>query len=165
MTATAMTRTGPDGRGVVRIEDVYDTDIQDRWEACTDPGRLARWIATVSGEARVGNTVHAVFTSSWSGAVRIDECEAPHHLLVTNEPGSPEETQTEAWLVAEGGRTRLIVEDRGLAADNLSPYRAGWQAHLADLGEHLRTGSAVHPSGWSPTAPAGAWHRRWVEMS
>jgi len=34
-----------DGTGVVRIEDRYDTDIDDLWEALTDPTRLARWYA------------------------------------------------------------------------------------------------------------------------
>jgi hypothetical protein len=31
-----------DGAGVVRIEDRYDTDIDDLWAALADPGRLAR---------------------------------------------------------------------------------------------------------------------------
>jgi uncharacterized protein YndB with AHSA1/START domain len=33
-----------DGKGVVRIEDRYDTDIDDLWSAITSPDRLARWI-------------------------------------------------------------------------------------------------------------------------
>ena len=32
-----------DGKGVVRMEDHYDTGIEDLWSAITDPGRLARW--------------------------------------------------------------------------------------------------------------------------
>ncbi len=32
-----------DGKGVVRIEDRFDTDIDDLWSALTDPRRLARW--------------------------------------------------------------------------------------------------------------------------
>ena len=75
-------------RGAVRVEDVYDTDIDDLWEACTTPERLARWIATVSGDLRVGGTIHAVFTSTWTGPGRIEVCEAPHHLLLTMEPGT-----------------------------------------------------------------------------
>ena len=54
-------------RGAVRVEDVYDTDIDDLWQACTTPERLARWIAEVSGDLRVGGTIHAVFTSTWTG--------------------------------------------------------------------------------------------------
>ena len=34
-----------DGKGVVRMEDRLDTDIDDVWSALTDPGRLARWMA------------------------------------------------------------------------------------------------------------------------
>ncbi len=55
------------GRGAVRVEDVYDTDIDDLWRACTEPERLARWIAEVSGDLRVGGTVDLVFTSTWTG--------------------------------------------------------------------------------------------------
>jgi hypothetical protein len=31
----------PDGKGVVRMQDRYDTDIDDLWSALTDPRRLA----------------------------------------------------------------------------------------------------------------------------
>jgi hypothetical protein len=47
-----------DGAGVVRVEDRYDTDIDDLWSAITDPGRLARW------HGRVG----AIFASAESSA-------------------------------------------------------------------------------------------------
>ena len=30
-------------RGAVRVEDVYDTDIDDLWSAITEPDRLAHW--------------------------------------------------------------------------------------------------------------------------
>ena len=30
------------GRGVVRMEDCYETEIEDLWSAVTDPSRLAR---------------------------------------------------------------------------------------------------------------------------
>src|ERR1700719_994026 len=43
-----------DGAGVVRIEDRYDTDIDDLWAALTDPGRLARWFGQVEGDLRPG---------------------------------------------------------------------------------------------------------------
>ena len=38
-----------DGRGVVRIEERYDTDIDDLWGAITDPSRLARWCGEIDG--------------------------------------------------------------------------------------------------------------------
>jgi hypothetical protein len=39
-----------DGTGVVRIEDDYDTDIDDLWSALTDPDRLVRWLGQVDGD-------------------------------------------------------------------------------------------------------------------
>jgi uncharacterized protein YndB with AHSA1/START domain len=152
-------------RGAVRAEDVYDTDIGDLWTACTTPERLARWIAEVSGDLRVGGTVHAVFTSTWSGPARIEACDAPHHLLLTMEPGTDDETQLEAWLSAEGSGTRLVVEERGLPIDRLHFHGAGWQVHLEDLGTSLLTGGSAHPGGWSDRSPAPAWHERWTTLT
>jgi uncharacterized protein YndB with AHSA1/START domain len=152
-------------RGAVRVEDTYDTDIHDLWEACTNPGRLARWVAEVSGDLRVGGTVHAVFTSTWAGPARIEICDTPHHLLLTTEPGTDDEAQIEAWLTAEGPRTRLVVEERGLPVDKLYFHGAGWQVHLEDLGRSLATGGSVHAGGWSPETPSAAWHERWTELT
>ncbi len=163
MTVTTTTRPLDDTRGAVRAEDVYDTDIEDLWDACTNPERLARWIAEVTGDLRVGGTVDAVFTSSWTGASRIDVCEAPHHLLLTTEADG-EEGELEAWLTAEGSRTRLVVEERGLPVGRLPFYSAGWQAHLEDLATSLTTDAPVH-DGWSSQAPATDWYARWSELT
>jgi hypothetical protein len=42
------------GKGVMRIEDRYDTGIDDLWSALTDPGRLAGWYGQVEGDLRPG---------------------------------------------------------------------------------------------------------------
>ncbi len=152
-------------RGAVRVEDVYDTAIEDLWEACTTPDRLARWIAQVSGDLRVGGDVQVVFTSTWTGPGRIEVCDAPHHLLLTMQPGSEEECELEAWLTEEGSRTRLVVEERGLPRDSLYLHGAGWQAHLEDLGQSLTTGASVHPDGWSSSRQSPAWQQRWDDLS
>ena len=144
MKITGTMRALDDTRGAVRVEDVYDTDIHDLWEACTNPERLARWIAEVSGDLRVGGTVQAVFTSTWTGPATVEVCEAPHHLLLTTEPGTDDESQIEAWLSAEGTQTRLVVEERGLPVAQLHFYGAGWQVHLEDLGRSLRSGGSAH---------------------
>lgn len=142
-----------DGRGAVRMEDLYDTGIEDLWSALTDPSRLARWVAEVEGDLRPGGLIHARFTSSWAGPGRIDVCEAPHRLVATMAPGTPEETVIEAVLVAEDDRTRLVVEERGLPFDELAAYGAGWQAHVEDLTAHL--------AGRDPAD----WHERWLELA
>ena len=141
-------------RGAVRVEDVYATDIDDLWEACTTTERLARWIGDVSGDLRVGGTVQATFTSSWDGGGRIETCDRPHHLLLTMEPGTDAETELEAWLTQEADKTRLVVEERGLPLDKLHFYGAGWQAHLEDLGRSLAGGASAWQARWTELTPA-----------
>ena len=58
------------GKGVVRMEDCYETEIEDLWSAVTDPSRLARWVAEVDGDLHVGGEFRARFTSGWDGTGR-----------------------------------------------------------------------------------------------
>lgn len=142
-----------DGTGAVTMEDVYETDIDDLWSALTDPGRLARWIATVEGELRIGGNINARFTSAYEGPGRIDVCDAPRRLVVTFAPGAEDETVMEANLASLGERTRLIIEERGLPLEDLAGHGAGWQAHVEDLAAHL---GGREPSGWRD---------RWLELT
>ena len=153
MTVSVLGEVRRDGdRGTVHIEDVYDTDIDDLWRAVSEPERLARWLASVDGDLRVGGTIHAAFTSSWEGPALIEVCDAPHRLRLTMMPGTPEQTELEAVLTTEGQGTRLVIEERGLPWDEAPDYGAGWQAHLDDLRAHLEG------------RPAGDWHTRWTEL-
>jgi uncharacterized protein YndB with AHSA1/START domain len=125
-------------RGAVRVEDVYDTDIDDLWEACTKPERLARWIAEVSGDLRTGGAFRARFTSEWEGTGRVEACEPPRRLVVlTKETGELDEHVVEATLTPDGDRTVLVIEVRGLPIDRLPGYGAGWQVYAEDLAAHL----------------------------
>jgi len=139
--------------GAVRVEDVYDTDIDDLWHACTTPERLARWIGAVAGDLRQGGELHATFTSSWTGPIRVEVCDSPRHLLVTLEPESEDRTEVEAWLSEEGERTRLVVEERGLPRDKLYFYGAGWQSHLEDLRRALAGGTSEWKARWEELTP------------
>ena len=102
------------GRGAVRVEDVYVTDVDDLWEACTRPDRLARWIASVSGELAPGGAFTARFTSGWEGSGRVDVCERPHRLVVTTweDEASDQESTLEATLTSVEGGTRLRTRRR-----------------------------------------------------
>ncbi len=143
-----------EARGAVRVEDVYETDIGDLWSAVTEPRRLARWIAEVEGDLRVGGMVQARFTSTWEGPGRIDVCEPPNHVVLTMEPATADETVIEAWLTSEGEQTRLVIEERGLPVDVLYKHGAGWQAHIEDLGRYLAGGQSMWKARWTELAEA-----------
>ena len=131
------------GKGVVRMEDRFDTDIDDLWSALTDPGRLARWLGEFEGDLRLGGEFRArFFASGWEGTGRVDACEPPRHLLVTTRQdpeaeAEAEEHAIEATLTADGDHTVLILEERGMPVNLLAAYGAGIQVHIEDLAAHI----------------------------
>jgi uncharacterized protein YndB with AHSA1/START domain len=128
-----------DGKGVVRMEDRFDTDIDDLWSALTEPPRLARWLGDVEGDLRLGGDFRArFFASGWEGTGRVQACEPPQHLLVlTEQPGQSDEHVIEVTLTADGGQTILVWEERGMPLDQLAAYGAGIQVHVEDLAAHI----------------------------
>jgi uncharacterized protein YndB with AHSA1/START domain len=133
-----------DGRGVVRIEDRYDTDIDDLWSAVTDPDRIARWYGRVEGDLRPGGEFRLYVDDADSDhAGRVEVCEPPRRLLVTTretdesyERGQgvpPFDEVLEATLTAEGEQTVLVIEVRGMPLDAVAYYGAGWQIHAENL--------------------------------
>jgi uncharacterized protein YndB with AHSA1/START domain len=149
-----------DGKGIVRMEDRFDTDIDDLWSALTDPARLARWYGEVEGDLRVGGEFDVRVTDAWEGTGRVDACEPPRRLLLTMrdadpQPGQPDETVIEAQLTADGGQTVLVVEDRGLPLPLLAAYGAGVQIHFEHIAE-LIAGRELRDteSRWGELLPA-----------
>jgi uncharacterized protein YndB with AHSA1/START domain len=128
-----------DGKGVVRMEDRFDTDIDDLWSAFTDPGRLGRWLGEFEGDLSLGGEFRArFFSSGWEGTGRVDVCEPPRHLLVTTRHlRQTDEQAVEATLTADGDHTLLILEERGMPVNLLAAYGAGIQVHVEDLAAHI----------------------------
>ncbi len=128
-----------DGKGVVRIEDRVEADIDDVWSALTDPSRLARWYGEVEGDLRLGGEYRArLFSSGWEGTGRVEACEPPQRLQVrTKDADEPDENVIEAMLTADADQTIVVWEERGMPLDLLSAYGAGVQIHVEDLADHL----------------------------
>jgi uncharacterized protein YndB with AHSA1/START domain len=128
-----------DGRGVVRMEDRFDTDVEDLWAALTSPERLARWIGEVEGDLRLRGAFRArFFSSGWEGTGRVEACEPPQRLLVRiRDADGPGEGSIEVTLTTDGDQTTVVWEERGMPPNLLSAYGAGVQLHVEDLADHL----------------------------
>jgi uncharacterized protein YndB with AHSA1/START domain len=137
-----------DGAGVVRIEDRYDTDIEDLWTALTDPARLARWYGTVEGDLRPGGQFRTYGEASdIESTGRVDACEPPRRLQLTTretdasyqrgEGVPPFDAGIEVTLTAVGDQTDLTIQVRGMPLDKIAFYGAGWQIHAENLASYL----------------------------
>ncbi|GGR16161.1 SRPBCC family protein [Deinococcus ruber] len=146
-----------DSQGMVRIEDRFDTEIEDLWSALTNPLRLARWIGEVKGDLRLGGTFHArYFASGWEGTGYVQVCEPPRRLvIVTTEAEGSDKHITEATLTADGDQTLLVIEERGLPRHQLAGYGAGIQVHVEDLAAYLAGQERCDASArWAVLFPA-----------
>jgi uncharacterized protein YndB with AHSA1/START domain len=131
-----------DGKGIVRMEDRFDTAIGDVWSALTDPLRLGRWYGEVEGDLRLGGEFHARLPGAGDRTGRVDACERPRRLALTMrdpdpQPGQPGETVIEVTLTADGDQTSLVVEERGMPLNLLAAYGVGVQLHVERLADHL----------------------------
>jgi len=136
------------GKGVVRIEDRYDTEIDDLWAAITDPARLARWHGRVEGDLRPGGEFRMYIASNdIESTGRVEACEPPRRLLVTTRETDesyrkgqgvpPFDESIEVTLTADRDQTILVIELQGMPLDKIAFYGAGWQIHAESLAAHI----------------------------
>ena len=127
-----------DGKGIVRIEDRFDTNAQDLWSALTDPRRLAQWLGEVEGDLRLGGDFSArYFASGWEGSCHVAACQPPQRLLILTQSPDEPDGEIEVTLAPDGDQTILAVEDRGLPLEQIAAYGAGDQIHVEDLAAYL----------------------------
>jgi len=136
-----------DGAGVVRIEDRYDTDIDDLWSAITDPDRLARWFGEVDGELSQRGEFRVHIADAGDRTGQVEACEPPQRLVVTTRETDesyrrgqgvpPFDAVWEITLTADGDRTILVIEVKGMPLEKIAFFGAGWQIHAENLAAYL----------------------------
>ena len=136
------------GIGVVRIQDRYDTDIEDLWTALTDPARLARWYGQVEGDLRPGGQFRIYIEDAGIEATgRVEACEPPRRLQLTTretdesyqggEGVPPFDEGIDVTLTAVDGQTDMTIQVRGMPLDKVAFYGVGWQVHAEQLAAYL----------------------------
>jgi uncharacterized protein YndB with AHSA1/START domain len=149
----------PDGEGSsVRLRRSYDAPVEDVWDACTDPDRIARWFLPVSGDLRLGGT----YQLQGNAGGEILACEPPTLLRVSWVFGAVDEahiSEVELRLSpAPNGSTELALEHSRVDDPEKWPeygpgaVGVGWDLTLLGLGLHLAGGSIPDRDAW-PRSP------------
>jgi uncharacterized protein YndB with AHSA1/START domain len=137
---------GDDELIAVTLRREYPAEVEDVWQAVTDPQRLARWFAPVSGDLREGGT----FAVEGNAEGEIRECVPPSALTVTW--GGPVSVVT-VRLTASGAGTVLELEHTVPAAFAGSGAGAlyvgpGWDVAVLGLALWLRGELVDAPAVW-----------------
>ena len=117
----------------------YDTSPADLWQACTDPERLARWFAPVSGDLRTGGAFTVHFDDADTPLCRVVACEAPTRLVWEWPVGGVDSVVT-VDIAPDDDGARLLLRHERLTGAQVAGYAAGWDTYVRSLDAHLAGG-------------------------
>lgn len=139
----------------MRLEFVrtYDETVNEVWSALTEPGHLARWFGTWTGDPATG-TVELLMLedeSSTPQTVTVMECRPPTRLIV--DLPNPDGTWClSVSLRAQAGGTALVFTQRLAQPYDASNIGPGWHYYLDRLGAVVAD-TAV-PDRWDDYYPS-----------
>ncbi len=125
---------------------LYETTLDDTWNAVTDPERIPRWFLPISGDLKVGGRYQ--FKGNAGGV--IERCEPPNLVAITWEMHGDVSWVT-VTLSEQDGATRLSLEHVAHVPeaifDQFGPggVGVGWDLGLMGLGLHLTSKKSVDP--------------------
>ncbi|RSN37372.1 polyketide cyclase [Amycolatopsis sp. WAC 04169] len=128
------------------VSQVYDTGLDDLWDACTNPERIPRWFLPVSGELRVGGK----YQLEGNAGGTIERCDPPKSFAATWEYGG-DVSWIELRLTPEAdGRTRFELDHTAVAGEHWNQFGPGavgigWDMMLNGLALHLESDEAADP--------------------
>jgi len=137
-------REGKEARMIVATR-VYDTDVEDCWDALTNAERIPRWFLPIEGELKLGGR----YQLEGNAGGTITTCEPPRQLAVTWEMMGQVSWVTVRLDAVASERTQLTLEHTAHVEDEFwdkfgpGAVGVGWDLGLLGLGEHLATGAAV----------------------
>lgn len=129
---------------VVTISRVYDTTVDDLWDACTNAERIPRWFAPVSGDLRAGGRYQ--ITGNASGT--IERCDPPTSFSATWEYGG-EVSWIEVRLSEDANGSRFEIEHVAHVEDERwtefgpGAVGVGWDLAVLGLALHIATGAPL----------------------
>ncbi|MAK62976.1 MAG: polyketide cyclase [Ponticaulis sp.] len=159
---------GQKARAVVASA-AYPTNIEDLWDAITNPERIPRWFSPVTGDFKQGGN----YQVQGNAGGTILECEPPRTFVLTWEMGA-DITWVRVTLTAiseEGCSLRLehiapVTEDGEKFWTQFGPgaVGVGWDLSLLGLHQMLRDGQKMHGSD-DPEILGSEIGKSWVNTS
>lgn len=138
---------------VMTISQIYNTDLEDVWDAVTSPERIPRWFLPISGDLLLGGRYQ--LTGNAGGT--IERCDPPTGFGATWEYGD-QVSWIDVRLTGQGpGSTLFTLEHTAVVDDDLwdqfgpGAVGVGWDLGLLGLAIHLSTGADA------PTDYGTAW--------
>lgn len=135
---------------------IFDTTVDDLWEAIVTPQRLARWFLPVEGDLKLGGR----YQLKGNAGGTITRCDPPKALDLTWEFAGGT-SWVNLRLTAAGKKARLTLEHiahkDGIGEEHLKKYGpgatgVGWDLALHGLKQHLG-----HPDVALDPAAFEAW--------
>jgi uncharacterized protein YndB with AHSA1/START domain len=131
---------------VITISQTYDADLEDVWNACTDPERIPRWFLPVSGELRLGGR----YQLKGNAGGTIERCDPPKSFSATWEfAGGISWIELRLSPAPEGG-TRFELDHIAHVDDHWEQFGPGavgigWDSAVLGLAGHLGAAGAISP--------------------
>lgn len=124
----------------------YSTTPADLWDAITNPARLPRWFAPVTGDLRLGGR----YSIEGNASGEVLECEPPRRLALTWE-FQDKVSWVNVDLEPAAGGTELRLEHIARPDEHWDQFGAGaggigWDLALMGLDQHFATTAAVTPA-------------------
>jgi uncharacterized protein YndB with AHSA1/START domain len=152
-----------DGRAVI-LRRTYRADIEDVWQACTDPDRLSRWFLPVTVAPKVGG--HYQLEGNAGGEIL--RCEPPRLLAVTWVFGEnitdKDISEVELRLTAAGPdetelelRHTSVVDPDWWAKFGPGAVGVGWDIALLSLRGYLAGEPRMDEAAWTASAEGTAY--------
>ncbi|AVT39264.1 SRPBCC family protein [Plantactinospora sp. BB1] len=145
----------------VLLRRTYDTSMDDLWDAVTNPERLPRWFAPVTGEFKLGGR----YQVEGNAGGEIIRCEPPRLFRLTWVFGEPAEdgfSEVEVRLSPGDGAERVVFELEHIAVTDPERWTeygpgavgVGWDLALLGLGLYLGGQAITDPNAWGESREA-----------
>jgi len=136
-----------DGARVIVATRSYATSREDLWDALTNPVRIPRWFAPVTGDLRLGGK----YQIKGNASGEVVECDPPRRFGLTWEmQGNVSWVNVRLSENADGGTLLRLEHVAHVPEDFWNQYGpgavgVGWDQALFGLDQHFATGVTVRP--------------------